>query len=199
MWSQVWLSQENVDPSATAVAVSGSPGIDCDPWPLQAQANRKAAVRGCVRVAFASRERLQVGGGDPVDAAAVDIAAEEEIVDLRNSVGVALAHEQSARRPVDEPIGELEVRDEVRGLREGERQCLTPIGVGARRGVDVAGGVDQQAGWWRRRSARRDRQTRRRFDGLAQFVPTKTARPAVVQVAVIGEVEGSTLPLPERP
>ena len=59
-WSQLWLIQENVGPSASALAVSGSPGFDCDPCPFTAQAKRKSAVNGSAASGSASRPRLKI-------------------------------------------------------------------------------------------------------------------------------------------
>ena len=48
-WSQVWLIHENVGPSSTAFAVSGSLATPRDPCRFAAHARRSPAISGFAR------------------------------------------------------------------------------------------------------------------------------------------------------
>ena len=87
---------------------------------------------------------LEIGRGDAVGAARVDVAGEEVVVDLDADVGVPLAQEQALRRPGDHAVEQLQRVEQAGRLGEVQRQRLAAVAVDAIRGQDPPAGIDQQ-------------------------------------------------------
>jgi hypothetical protein len=108
--------------------------------PVVAKPARRAL--GALGVLIVERG-LQIGSGNAVGAACVDVARQEQIVDLDADVRVPLAEEDAAGRPAHDAVEELQRVLQAGGLGEVQRQRLAAVAVGAGRGQDAPAGIGQ--------------------------------------------------------